>query len=170
MSSIDLVKNIILSSLGIVVVWIFAVSLPCWIAASDFELFPLVMGSLRNIGWFPIILGASALLWCYWAFIFIGKGTPWPFDPPKELVIIGLYQYVRNPMESSYFLVLFGEAILFESSSLILYLVINILFMYIRQVVIEEPDLRRRFGKPYERYCNSVPRWIPQFKGYTRED
>jgi protein-S-isoprenylcysteine O-methyltransferase Ste14 len=170
MSSFNIIKNIILSLLGFFVICFFAVTLPRWIAASDFEPFPVVIRSLRFIGWIPIILGTSAILWCYWAFIFIGKGTPWPFNPPKELVITGLYRYVRNPMESSYLLVLFGEVLLFESSALILYLAFNFLFLYIRQVVVEEPGLWRRFGNPYEHYCKSVPRWIPQLKAYTREN
>ncbi|HEY45068.1 MAG TPA: isoprenylcysteine carboxylmethyltransferase family protein, partial [Anaerolineae bacterium] len=153
----------------VIVIWFFAVSLPFWIAASDFEPFPVELGSLRYVGWIPIILGASAILWCYWIFNSIGKGTPWPFDPPKRLVVTGLYRYVRNPMEGSYLLVLFGEVLLFESSALVLYLVSNVLFLYMRQVVVEEPNLRRRFGQPYEQYCKSVPRWIPRFIIDTRE-
>jgi hypothetical protein len=27
-------------------------------------------------------------------------------------------------------------------------------------VVYEEPTLRRRFGRPYERYSSAVPRWL----------
>jgi protein-S-isoprenylcysteine O-methyltransferase Ste14 len=164
-----MLKNILLSLLGLVVIWFFSVSLPIWIAASEFEPFPLEIGSLRHIGWIPIILGASAILWCYWIFIFVGKGTPWPFDPPKKLVIMGLYRYVRNPMESSFFLVLFGEALLFECSAIGFYIIFSFLLLYTRQVLIEEPGLRRRFGKPYEQYCKSVPRYIPRLKACTRD-
>jgi len=35
-----------------------------------------------------------------------GKGTPAPIDPPKELVVSGLYNYVRNPMYVGVFLVI----------------------------------------------------------------
>jgi protein-S-isoprenylcysteine O-methyltransferase Ste14 len=29
-------------------------------------------------------------------------------------------------------------------------------------VVLEEPQLTRRFGAPYEEYLRQVPRWIPR--------
>jgi hypothetical protein len=34
---------------------------------------------------------------------------------------------------------------------------------------IEEPGLRRKFGESYEKYFESVPRWIPRLPSY-RED
>ena len=169
MSSINVVKNIVLSLLGLIFTWFFAVSLPFWIAASDFEPFPLELGSLRFVGWIPIVLGASSFLWCYWTFIFLGKGTPWPFDPPKKLVVTGLYRYVRNPMEGGYLLILLGELLLFESSTIALYLLLAFLYLNMRQTLIEEPALRRRFGGQYEQYCKSVPRWIPSLKAHKDE-
>jgi protein-S-isoprenylcysteine O-methyltransferase Ste14 len=163
-------KNIIISLLGLVVVWFLAASLPILIAISGFDPFPVEISTLRLIGWIPIILGALAILWCYGIFNFIGKGTPWPFDPPKKLVVAGLYRYVRNPMESGIILVLFGEALLFESSAIVLYMIFGFLLLHLKQVLIEEPGLRRRFGKTYEQYCKLVPRWIPRSKAYTGDD
>ena len=42
--------------------------------------------------------GALVALSCLWAFAWIGKGTPAPFDPPRKLVVRGPYRFVRNPM------------------------------------------------------------------------
>ena len=165
-----MLKNIFLSLFGLAVIWFFSVSLPIKLAISEFDPFPLEIERFRYIGWIPIIMGASAILWCYWIFIFIGKGTPWPFDPPKKLVIKGIYRYVRNPIESSFILILIGEALLFESSAIALYLIFCFLWLYLKQVLIEEPGLSRRFGKTYEQYCNSVPRWIPRLKAYTGDE
>ncbi len=36
--------------------------------------------------------------------------------------------------------------------------------LHLFTVLVEEPQLRKRFGKPYEEYCQTVPRWIPRFK------
>ena len=58
---------------------------------------------------FPLWLtGVAALLWCFWDFLVKGRGTPAPIDPPKELVISGLYKYVRNPMYVGVLLVIIG--------------------------------------------------------------
>ncbi|NIM90681.1 MAG: hypothetical protein GTO17_06995 [Candidatus Aminicenantes bacterium] len=165
-----MLKNIVISLLGLVVVWFFAVSLPFWTAAREFDPFPVELGSLRLIGWIPVVLGALVILWCYGVFNFVGKGTPWPFNPPIKLVVIGLYRYIRNPMESGIILVLLGEALIFESSAILLYLIFGFLLLHLKQVLIEEPRLRRRFGKTYEQYCKSVPRWIPRLKAYTGDD
>ncbi|MGA2218697.1 MAG: hypothetical protein ABSG51_11460, partial [Terracidiphilus sp.] len=42
-------------------------------------------------------IGALIALWCISTFVWIGKGTPAPFDPPRQLVIRGPYRFVRNP-------------------------------------------------------------------------
>lgn len=93
-----------------------------------------------------------------------GEGTPAPWDPPKKLVILGPYRYVRNPMISGVILILLGEAVLFNSWPLFLW---NFLFLAGKMVYlprVEEKELIRRFGDPYKVYKNSVPRWIPRFK------
>ena len=42
-----------------------------------------------------------------------GQGTPAPWAPPKILVTIGIYRYVRNPMMLGVWCVLLGETIFF---------------------------------------------------------
>jgi hypothetical protein len=37
------------------------------------------------------LFGSLIVLWCFWDFTFRGRGTPMPTDPPKELVVTGLY-------------------------------------------------------------------------------
>src|SRR5512139_849508 len=44
------------------------------------------------------LAGSAILLWSFWNFFWEGHGTPAPMDPPKELVAVGFYRYVRNPM------------------------------------------------------------------------
>ena len=90
-----------------------------------------------------------------------GEGTPAPFDPPKKLVILGPYVWVRNPMMVGVWLVLLGEALIFGSLPLGIWLLIFIGLCLILIPVWEEPDLERRFGEPYREYMRQVPRWIP---------
>jgi protein-S-isoprenylcysteine O-methyltransferase Ste14 len=61
-------------------------------------------------------------------------------------------------------LILFGEALLFESATLFLYAVLAFVIFHTAVVYYEEPTLRRKFTDSYKRYCNSVPRWIPRLR------
>jgi protein-S-isoprenylcysteine O-methyltransferase Ste14 len=142
----------------------WTVLVPYLLIASKFELFPIEIGPLRFFGLFPITVGIAFYLWCAWGFTFLGKGTPAPIAPPKHLVIKGLYRHVRNPMYVGVLLILFGEALLFESATLFLYAVLAFVIFHTAVVYYEEPTLRRKFADSYKRYCNSVPRWIPRLR------
>src|SRR5256885_13189435 len=50
------------------------------------------------LGWHlvPMILGAAIMIRCCWDFAWTGRGTPAPFEPPRRLVITGLYRRVRD--------------------------------------------------------------------------
>ncbi len=129
--------------------------------SSGFDLIHVRLSAVRYIGLIPISLGAFLYLWCAWDFTFAGKGTPAPFDPPKEIVVRGLYRFVRNPMYFAVILVLVGEAIFFQSVAILIYALIVFLFFHLWVLYYEETTLRRKFGESYEKYCHTVPRWIP---------
>jgi protein-S-isoprenylcysteine O-methyltransferase Ste14 len=57
---------------------------------------------LRIPGIVIAILGALISLSCISVFAFFGKGTPAPFDAPREFVAVGPYKFVRNPMKSQH--------------------------------------------------------------------
>jgi len=137
------------------------VLVPYLLLTSGFQLHPMEIGAWRILGLPPILLGALTYLWCAWDFTFTGRGTPAPIDPPKELVVKGLYRYVRNPMYVGITLILLGEAVLFESAVLFLYVGLLLVWFQLFIVYYEEPTLRRLFGASYESYCKSVSRWIP---------
>src|SRR5690242_11590560 len=52
----------------------------------------------RWIAAVPSVLGFAVALRCVWDFGWTGRGTPAPIAPPKRLVVVGFYRYVRNPM------------------------------------------------------------------------
>ena len=55
------------------------------------------------------------LLWCVRDFYVSGRGTLAPLDPPKRVVIVGLYRFVRNPMYVAVLTILVGWALLYGS-------------------------------------------------------
>ena len=117
---------------------------------------------LRYLGLPLIIIGGAGLLWCVWEFFSTGRGTISPVDPPKHLVVRGLYRYVRNPMYVLVIIVLLGEAIFFMSVPVLIEAGVFFVLANLFVMLYEEPNLRRRFGESYESYSKSVARWIPR--------
>ncbi len=134
--------------------------IPMAIASSTERLVPL--GPLRFLGLGPLALGIAIVLWCARDFAVKGRGTPAPIDPPKELVVRGLYRYVRNPMYVGAVLILVGHVGWFLALELLLYLALVLLAFHLFVVLYEEPALTRKFGDAYRDYQAAVPRWIPR--------
>lgn len=106
-----------------------------------------------------ILIGTVIYLRCAWDFASEGLGTPAPIDPPKMLVVTGLYRWTRNPMYQGVFLILLGECLLFLDRGLSIYTALFALVFHSFVVFYEEPALRSRFGASYSDYCRKVPRW-----------
>jgi len=111
-----------------------------------------------------ILIGTVIYLRCAWDFAIKGFGTPAPIDPPKKLVVTGLYRWVRNPMYQGVLLILLGECLLFPDRGLSIYTVSIALVFHVFVVFYEEPILRSRFGVSYNDYCRNVPRWDFAFR------
>ena len=114
------------------------------------------------IGFLPMALGVAIYFWCAWDFATAGQGTPAPIDAPKRLVVRGLYRFVRNPMYVGVLTVLFNEGIVFRSRRILTYAIVVFVFFHLMVFLYEEQALKRKFGKSYEEYLKSVPRWIPR--------
>lgn len=108
-----------------------------------------------------ICLGTLLLGACIVEFARSGRGTLSPLDPPRHLVVRGLYRYVRNPMYLSVTMIVLGEAVLMRSPSLALYWAIWFAWVNVFVMLYEEPALRRQFGDSYEDYTRTVGRWVP---------
>jgi protein-S-isoprenylcysteine O-methyltransferase Ste14 len=97
------------------------------------------------------------------AFVREGRGTPIPIDPPKQFVRSGWFRFVRNPMYLGALLILMAEVIATGSIWVFLFGAFMFLALHLFLVIIEEPQLLRRFGPDYAAYMKEVPRWIPRF-------
>ena len=96
-----------------------------------------------------------------------GKGTLAPWDPPRRLVIHGPYRYVRNPMISGVVFVLFGEALMLRSGPHVQWALIFLIINFIYIPLLEERQLKERFGDAYVEYCRHVPRLLPRLRPWT---
>ncbi|MGA7684650.1 MAG: isoprenylcysteine carboxylmethyltransferase family protein [Terriglobales bacterium] len=100
----------------------------------------------------------------FWGFAMVGGGTPAPIAPTKVLVVRGLHRYVRNPMYIGVALVIAGQAWLFHSLHIAIYLACMLVIVNLFVRFYEEPTLKRQFGEQYQRYRARVPRWIPRLR------
>jgi len=106
--------------------------------------------------------GAAALLAAFAQFAIQGRGTPAPPAPTEQLVVRGLYRYVRNPMYLAVLAVITGQGLLLSRPVLLGYAAAVaaafIAFVY----GYEQPTLTRRYGAQYEAYRRAVPGWWPR--------
>jgi protein-S-isoprenylcysteine O-methyltransferase Ste14 len=117
---------------------------------------------LHWIGLLLICLGTGLLGVCVFEFARRGRGTLSPVDPPRVLVVRGLYRYVRNPMYLSVTLIVWGEILLTRSAGMLGYWIVWFTAANLFVRGYEEPALRRQFGADYDRYAAKVGRWFPR--------
>ena len=117
---------------------------------------PAQVVGLLLIGAGTVLLGA-----CILEFARSGRGTLSPVDPPRHLVVRGLYRYVRNPMYLSVTAIVLGEVLLSRSTALGVYWAIWFACVNLFVIGYEEPTLRQQFGASYDEYVKRVGRWIP---------
>ena len=111
-----------------------------------------------------LLAGLTLFITTLYLFATEGRGTLAPWDPPRHLVVRGPYRFVRNPMISGVLLIVLGESLVFRSIPLAewaaAFAAINLIYI----PLIEEPQLRGRFGEEYERYKRNVPRLFPRLR------
>jgi len=116
-----------------------------------------------------MIAGVALLAACIFEFARSGRGTLSPIDPPRKLVVRGLYRYVRNPMYLSVTTIVMGEVLLTGSRDLLVYWVVWFAGVNLFVIGYEEPTLRQQFGDSYEQYTREVGRWLPRFRSASTE-
>ena len=136
--------------------------LPERILSSSGIVRPPAIGAWQVAGALLGAAGATLALTCIATFVFVGRGTPAPFDPPRRLVTRGPYRLVRNPMYIGAGLALAGAALFYRSTSLLGYTALFLLITHVFVVVYEEPTLRQTFDGDYTRYCQTTGRWWPK--------
>jgi protein-S-isoprenylcysteine O-methyltransferase Ste14 len=136
---------------------IFAGALPWLLAASDQS-----RGNGSPIGAAVAACGLVVLLWCARDFYVAGRGTLAPWDPPKTLVVVGLYRFVRNPMYLGVLMLVGGWGLCAGSSILGVYALSLALGFHMRVVLHEERWLTRQFAADWRTYSANVRRWLPR--------
>lgn len=146
---------------GTVAVWV-----PLWIARRWGITFAWPRDPVESLfavaGIFAVVIGTTLFVASLRRFASTGRGTLAPWDPPRHLVVVGPYRYVRNPMISGVTFVAFGEAVILRSwphfAWALFFLVNNLVWI----PFYEEPHLERLFGEEYRTYRTHVRRFLPR--------
>lgn len=96
-----------------------------------------------------------------------GRGTPLPTDCARELVIVGPYRFIRNPMAVAGLSQGVAVGLFLGSPMVVLYALAGGPLWHFLVRPWEETDLERRFGEPYRAYRGAVKCWLPRLRGYA---
>ena len=122
----------------------------------------LVETPLAVLGLGVVALGLAALVSCFVQFVREGRGTPAPIAPTEDLVVGGLYRWVRNPMYLAVGAMILGQAVAFASIGVLVWFAVFAVAVVSFVAAYEQPTLRRTYGHSYDVYCRAVPAWWPR--------
>lgn len=107
------------------------------------------------LGYTLVIIGAFGRVYCS-AFIGGRKND--------EVIRSGMFSVVRNPLYVFSFIAMTGIGL--QSGMLLVtaVLIISFILYYPLVVAKEEAFLEHKFGEPYTKYKQEVPRWLPDFR------
>lgn len=125
---------------------------------------PAGWDAVDGLGALAGLIGLAMVVACFVRFVREGRGTPAPSAPTQELVVGGLYRYVRNPMYVGVGLVIAGQCLALRSASLVVWLALFAAAVTAFVVGYEQPTLRARYGASYDAYRASVPAIVPRLR------
>lgn len=99
------------------------------------------------------ILGELFQVWCFST-----------IKTKKKLTRVGPYMLMRNPMYIGRFFLIFGVLMMTGNPWILIGFTILYYFYMVNRVRREEKTLGRIFGEEYEKYCQTVNRYIPRLK------
>ena len=107
------------------------------------------------LGYALVIIGAFGRVYCS-AFIGGRKND--------EVIRSGMFSVVRNPLYVFSFIATVGIGL--QSGMLLVasVLIVSFILYYPLVVAKEEAFLEHKFGEPYTKYKQEVPRWLPDFR------
>ena len=116
----------------------------------------------RPIAAILFIAVSSIGVWAAIVMSRVGKGTPLPLDHATDMVVVGPYRYVRNPMAVSGIGQGLAVALFLGSPLVAMYAVMGSAIWQLVFRPLEEDYLERRFGDSFLEYKKLVRCWIPR--------
>jgi protein-S-isoprenylcysteine O-methyltransferase Ste14 len=114
-----------------------------------------------------LLLGGLAVLLDAFVRFARADGTPAPPVPTAQLVVVGPYRFVRNPMYVAVLAIILGQALLFGSWWTLVYAAVAFVTVALFVKGYEEPTLAAAYGDEYRTYRANVRAWIPRLRPWT---
>lgn len=113
-------------------------------------------------GLLMFMVATTVFVICVWNMLWLGNGTPWPWDGNTAFVVAGPYRFVRHPMVIAGGLMGLSSALILGSYLGLVYVLVGVVIWNFILRPIEEADLAQRFGKPYVEYFQTIPAYLPK--------
>jgi protein-S-isoprenylcysteine O-methyltransferase Ste14 len=113
------------------------------------------------LAWLGVLFCLAGLLLLLWSLVSFGKSFRVGIDTehPDRLVTGGVFAFSRNPIYVAFALILLGQFLLFSNWILLVFLVAGV-WLFHRQVLLEEAYLKKHYGQEYSDYCRRVGRYL----------
>ncbi len=113
------------------------------------------------ISWIGAFFCLAGLLLLLWSLVSFGQSFRVGIDKdhPDKLITSGIFAFSRNPIYVAFALILLGQFLIFSNFILLAYIVAAI-WLFHRQVLLEEDYLKKHYGKEYLEYCDRVRRYL----------
>jgi protein-S-isoprenylcysteine O-methyltransferase Ste14 len=115
-------------------------------------------GMVSWVGVLFCIIGLSLMLWSLVSFgqsFRVGIDT----EHPDKLITSGVFAFSRNPIYVAFAFILLGQFLLYSNWILLVYMGAGV-WLFHRQVLLEEKYLKEHYGRDYLEYCNRVRRYL----------
>lgn len=112
-------------------------------------------------GWLGVIVCIMGILLFIYALNSFGKSFRVGLDEdhPGELVTTGAFSISRNPIYTAFGLVLAGIFLIIPNWIVLIYVFAGI-WLFNRQILLEEQSLKGIYGEKYMEYCKKVRRFL----------
>ncbi|MFK8046698.1 MAG: isoprenylcysteine carboxylmethyltransferase family protein [Crocinitomicaceae bacterium] len=156
--------NLLKTILQVICIWSITLLVIPVIILTSFkqEIVLEIESNILSAGLF--VLFSLLNLYAGYTMVLNGKGTPLPFDQTQNLVVVGPYRYVRNPMATAGVGQVIALGMIFNSLAIVVYAFIGAILWHYVVRPSEELDMENRFGESYNAYRKKVRCWIPTFK------
>ncbi len=113
------------------------------------------------VSWAGVAICIMGILFFVYALISFGKSfrVGLDEDQPGELITTGAFSISRNPIYTAFGLVLTGVFLIIPNWIILIYMVAGI-WIFNRQIPLEEESLRKIYGEKYVKYRNRVRRFL----------